>query len=42
MLKFICRPVFNGLAVVLAVVALTNIGATSLFMMYQPEPPRKA
>lgn len=42
MLKFICRPVFNGLSAVLAVVALTNIGTTSLFMMYQPEPPRKA
>lgn len=41
MLKIFCKPVFNGLAAVLAIVAMTNIGTTSLFMMYQPEPPKK-
>jgi len=30
---------FSGLAVILTVIAATNIGTTSLFMMYQPELP---
>ncbi|MDD2497788.1 MAG: cyclic lactone autoinducer peptide [Desulfitobacteriaceae bacterium] len=42
MLKFITKPMFQGLAAVFAVVAMTNIGTTSLFMMYQPEPPKKS
>lgn len=41
MWKFITKSMFEGLAVVLAVVAMTNIGTNSMFMMYQPEPPKK-
>ena len=41
MLKLITKSMYQGLAVVFAVVAMTNIGTTSLFMMYQPEPPKK-
>lgn len=41
MKKFITKPIFQGLAAIFAVVAMTNIGTTSLFMMYQPEPPKK-
>ena len=40
MLKFIIKSLFQGLAAVLAVVAITNIGTTSMFLMYQPEPPK--
>lgn len=42
MLKFITKPLFRGLAAVFTVVAMTNIGTTSLFMMYQPEPPKES
>lgn len=42
MMKLLSKPVFQGLAAVLAVVAVMNIGTTSMFMMYQPEPPKKA
>ncbi|WP_074463580.1 cyclic lactone autoinducer peptide [Cellulosilyticum sp. I15G10I2] len=41
MLKLITKSIFQGLAAVFVVVAMTNIGTTSLFMMYQPEPPNK-
>lgn len=40
MLKFISKSLFQGLAAVFAVVAMTNIGTTSMFLMYQPEPPK--
>ncbi|MFA7467773.1 MAG: cyclic lactone autoinducer peptide [Desulfotomaculaceae bacterium] len=40
MLKLISRLLFSGLATVLTVVAMTNMEATSLFMMYEPEPPK--
>lgn len=42
MLKFINKALFQGLATVFAVVAMTNIGTTSMFMMYQPDPPKKS
>jgi len=42
MLKLITKSMFQGLAAVLTVVAMTNIGTTSMFMMYQPEPPKKS
>jgi len=32
---------YQGLAGVFAMVAMSNIGTTSLFMMYQPEPPEQ-
>lgn len=41
MLKFITKSMFQGLAAVLTVIAMTNIGTTSMFMMYQPEPPKE-
>lgn len=34
------KQLFQGLAAVLTVVALTNAGTTSLFMMYEPEMPK--
>lgn len=40
MLKFITKSTFQGLAAIFAVVAMTNIGTTSMFMMYQPKPPK--
>lgn len=40
MWKLMNRLMFSGLASVLTVVAMTNIGATSLFMLYEPEPPK--
>jgi len=40
MLKLMTRLLFTGVAAVLTVVAMTNMGATSLFMMYEPEPPK--
>lgn len=40
MLKFINKLLFSGIAVVLTLVAMTNIQATSLFMMHEPEPPK--
>ncbi|MBS4024977.1 MAG: cyclic lactone autoinducer peptide [Clostridia bacterium] len=42
MLKFITKLMFQGIAAAFTVVAMTNIGTTSLFMMYQPEPPKKS
>lgn len=36
----ITKLLFQGLAAVLTVVALTNAGTTSLFMMYEPEMPQ--
>ncbi len=39
MLKSLDRLVCQGLATVFGGVAMTNIGTTSLFMLYQPEPP---
>ncbi|MHB8077171.1 cyclic lactone autoinducer peptide [Desulfosporosinus fructosivorans] len=41
MLKFVTKIVFQGFAAVLTVVAMTSIGTTSMFLMYQPEPPKK-
>lgn len=40
MLKLINRLLFSGLATVLTVLAMTNMEVTSLFMMYEPEPPK--
>lgn len=40
MLKFISKSLFQGLAAVFTVVAVTNIGTTSMFLMYQPELPK--
>ncbi|MFM1651870.1 cyclic lactone autoinducer peptide [Brevibacillus sp. B_LB10_24] len=42
MVKFLTKPLFQTTAKVLAVVAMMNIGTTSMFMMYQPEPPKKS
>lgn len=39
MWKLMNRLLFSGLAFVLTVVAMTNLDATSMFMMYEPEPP---
>lgn len=39
MWKFMNRLLFSGLVFVLTVVAMTNLEATSMFMMYEPEPP---
>lgn len=39
MWKFMNRLLFSGLAFVLTVAAMTNLDATSMFMMYEPEPP---
>lgn len=41
MLKFLTKLMFQGLFVVLTLVAMTNIGTNSMFMMYQPVPPKK-
>jgi len=41
MWEFMNRVLFSGLAFVLTVVAMTNLDATSMFMMYEPEPPEK-
>ncbi|AGL02391.1 cyclic lactone autoinducer peptide [Desulfoscipio gibsoniae] len=41
MLKYINRLLFSGLATILTIVAMTNMNATSLFMMYEPEPPKE-
>ena len=40
--KSISKSMFQGLAAVLAVIAMTGIGTTSMFMMYQPGPPKKS
>ncbi len=40
MLKLINRLLFNGLVTLLTIVATTNMNATSLFMMYEPELPK--
>ena len=40
MWKFLNRLLFSGLAFVLAVVAMANVEATSMFMMFEPEPPK--
>ena len=40
MQKFISRSLFQGLAAIFTVVAITNIGTTSMFLMYQPELPK--
>lgn len=40
MRKSITKLLFQGLASVLTVVAMTNAGTTSLFMMYEPEIPQ--
>lgn len=42
MLKLINRLLFSGLATVLTVVAMANMNAASLFMMYEPEPPKES
>ncbi len=39
MWNFVNRLLFSGLAFVLTLVAMTNLDATSMFMMYEPEPP---
>lgn len=39
MRKSITKLLFQGLAAVLTVVAMTNVGTTSLFMMYEPKMP---
>ncbi|MBU7008702.1 cyclic lactone autoinducer peptide [Phosphitispora fastidiosa] len=41
MWKIMTKIMFQGLAAVLTVVAMTNIGTNSMFMFYQPEPPKK-
>ncbi|MBS3986699.1 MAG: cyclic lactone autoinducer peptide [Erysipelothrix sp.] len=41
MLKLLTRAMYSGAAAVFALVAMTNIGTTSWFMMYQPDPPKK-
>jgi len=41
-LKFISKPVCQGLAAMLALIAVMNIGTTSMFLFYQPEPPKKS
>lgn len=40
MQKLISKSLFQGLAAILTVVAMTNIGTTSMFLMYQPELPK--
>ncbi len=40
MRKSITRLLFQGMAAVLTVVAMSNVGTTSLFMMYEPEVPQ--
>ena len=40
MWRSLSKLAFQGVAAVLTVVAITNLGTTSLFMMYQPEPPQ--
>lgn len=42
MWKLFKKSVFQGLAAVLGIIATTNIGTTSMFMMYQPVPPKKS
>jgi len=39
MWNFVNRLLFSGLAFVLTLVAMANLDATSMFMMYEPEPP---
>lgn len=41
MLKLLTRAMYSGTAAVFALVAMTNIGTTSLFMIYQPDMPCK-
>jgi cyclic lactone autoinducer peptide len=41
MRNFFKRSIFQGLAAVLGIIATTNIGTTSMFMMYQPVPPKR-
>jgi len=39
MWKSMNKLLFSGLAFVLTVVAMTNLETTSMFMIYEPEPP---
>lgn len=40
MWKSLNRLLFSGLAFVLTIVAMANVEAASMFMMYEPEPPK--
>jgi cyclic lactone autoinducer peptide len=39
MWNFVNKLLYSGLAFVLTLVAMANLDATSMFMMYEPEPP---
>ncbi|NLU53373.1 MAG: cyclic lactone autoinducer peptide [Clostridiaceae bacterium] len=42
MVAYIAKIVFQGLAILLNAIAASNINTASMFLMYQPEPPKNA